>query len=201
MSKKLQLGRQGTQWIFVPSFATGEESLPSRASAPPPHPEQYRSDPHHGSCRPLASFEGDAIRRHHRMSQHQSRQRLVKAVANSWRWTKPTRSTWDEFFGICRNQNILPTGNEKTDKKSHHYVPYSTHCGTLGWNIPDYPTTCSKKVSLFLVAAQARADDFLRIWRWELDETGRPTTIMNGGRSIHEMIDRGDLRSKVASFL
>lgn len=68
LSKKLQLGRQGTQWIFVPSFATGEESLPSRASAPPPHPEQYRSDPHHGSCRPLASFEGDAIRRHHRMN-------------------------------------------------------------------------------------------------------------------------------------
>ena len=67
LSKKLQLGRQGTQWIFVPSFATGEESSPSRASAPPPHPEQYRSDPHHGSCRPLASFEGDAIRRHHRM--------------------------------------------------------------------------------------------------------------------------------------
>jgi len=67
LSRKLQLGRQGTQWIFVPSFATGEESLPSRASAPPPHPEQYRSDPHHGSCRPLAPFEGDAIRRHHRM--------------------------------------------------------------------------------------------------------------------------------------
>lgn len=126
LSKKLQLGRQGTQWIFVPSFATGEESLPSRASAPPPHPEQYRSDPHHGSCRPLASFEGDAIRRHHRMaSQHQSRQRLVKAVANSWRWTKPTRQPETSFLEFAEIK-IFCQRRRQNRQKSHHYVPYHT---------------------------------------------------------------------------
>ena len=126
LSKKLQLGRQGTQWIFVPSFATGEESLPSRASAPPPHPEQYRSDPHHGSCRPLAPFEGDAIRRHHRMaSQHQSRQRLVKAVANSWRWTKPTRQPETSFLEFAEIK-IFCQRRRQNRQKSHHYVPYQT---------------------------------------------------------------------------
>lgn len=36
----------------------------------------------------------------------------VKAVANSRRWTKPTRHR-DEFFGICRNQNIFPNRNKR----------------------------------------------------------------------------------------
>ena len=143
LSKKLQLGRQGTQWIFVPSFATGEESLPSRASAPPPHPEQYRSDPHHGSCRPLASFEGDAIRRHHRMaSQHQSRQRLVKAVANSWRWTKPTRRV---FWNLPKSK-YFANEDEKTDKnrtttyRAIQYAPRDAGMKYSGLT----PTKCSK---------------------------------------------------------
>lgn len=147
LSKKLQLGRQGTQWIFVPSFATGEESLPSRASAPPPHPEQYRSDPHHGSCRPLASFEGDAIRRHHRMaSQHQSRQRLVKAVANSGGGPKRREQPETSFLEFAEIKIFCQPEDEKTDKKSHHYAPYHTVRTEGRWDekFRLTPTKCSK---------------------------------------------------------